>query len=181
MSKANSGRLAYWAINNLLYVLQMLHKWTVFYHCFLTLGPLGWQAKTQICLQPARSAERGGGQWPLGAESHSSLQSQFFRCSFLPVPCSSAQPSSGHGEKWCGVIFYSPPDTLMQGNVLRPFQTPKRSRNEKLEFLETAQEKLSTWAVYTQENKTANCLAFCYSRASEECGAYVSWICALLY
>lgn len=45
----------------------------------------------------------------------------------------------------------------MQGNGLQPFQTPKGSRKEELEFLETAQEKLSTWTVYTQENKTANC------------------------
>lgn len=56
--RSHSGRLAYWAINNLLYVLQMLHKWAVFYHYFLTLGPLGWQAKTQICLQPAFSGKR---------------------------------------------------------------------------------------------------------------------------
>lgn len=32
----------------------------------------------------------------------------------------------------------------MQGNVLHPFQALKRSRNEELDFLEAAQEKLST-------------------------------------
>ena len=36
----------------------------MFYHCFLTLGPLGWQAKTQICLQPACSGEKGGKSGP---------------------------------------------------------------------------------------------------------------------
>lgn len=41
LSKMHSGRLARWAINNLLYVLQMLHKRTVFYHGALTSGPLG--------------------------------------------------------------------------------------------------------------------------------------------
>lgn len=144
------------------YVLQMLHKWTVFYHYFLTLGPLGWQAKTQICLQPAHSGKKGKKKWPLRAESHSSLQSQFFRCSLFPVSCSSTQTSSGHNEKWCDVIFSSVLDALMQGNVVHWFQTPKRSRNEELNFLEAAQEKLWTWTMYTQEHKTTNCYSFCH-------------------
>lgn len=157
MSKMHSGRLAYWAINNLLYVLQMLPKWMVFYHCFLTLGPLGWQAKTQICLQPACSGEKGGGEkWPLWAESHSSLQSQFLRCSLCPVPCSSTQTSSGHDEKWCDAIFYSTLDTLMEGNVVHWFQTPKRSRNEELNFWKQPRKNFQA-----QENKTANYYSFC--------------------
>lgn len=128
MSRMHSGRLAYWAINNLLYVLQMLLKWMVFYHCFLTLGPLGWQAKTQICLQPACSGKKGKKKWPLWAESHSSEQSQFFRCSPFPVPCSPTQTSSGQDEKLCDVIFYSALDTLMEGNVVHWFKTPERSK-----------------------------------------------------
>lgn len=144
MSKMHSGRLAYWAINNLLYALQMLPKWTVFYHYFLTSGPLGWQAKTQICLQPACFGEKGGKKWPLWAESHSSLQSQFLRCSLCPVPRSSTQTSSGRDEKWCDAIFYSTLDTLMEGQCGSLIPNSKNVKKWGTKFLEAAQEKLSS-------------------------------------
>lgn len=102
-------------------------------------GPGGWEAETQICLQPAYSSKKIESkkkirELPLIAESHSSLQSQFFRCSCFPVPCSFTQTSSGRGEKWCDAGFYSALDTLMEGNVAHWFQTPQRSRHREQRF-----------------------------------------------
>ena len=156
MSKMHSGRLAYWAINNLLYVLQMLHKWTVFYHCFLTLGPLGWQAKTQICLQPACSGKKGEKSGPLEQNRIPAYRADFSDVHSFPVPCSSTQTSSGRDDKWCDAISYSTPDTLMEGNVARWFQPPKRSRNEEHNFWKQPRKNFQA-----RENKTANCYPCC--------------------
>lgn len=59
---------------------------------------------------------------------------KFFRCSPLPVPCSSTQTPSGRDEKRCDVIFYSTLDTLVEGNGVGWLHTPKRSetRNRSL-------------------------------------------------
>ena len=144
MSKMHSGRLAYWAINNLLYVLQMLPKWTVFYHCFLTLGPLGWQAKTQICLQPACSGEKGGKK--VAPLSRITFQLGKPISQMFALSCSLFFHSNliwpWRKMMWCNFLFYAWHSYGRQCGSLIP--NSKKVKKWGTKFLEAAQEKLSS-------------------------------------
>lgn len=162
----HSGRLAYWAINNLLYVLQMLHKWAVFFHYFLTLGPLGWQAKTQICLQAAFFPWQTL-KLPLTAESRSSLHCQFFQMFLL---CCSSFLHSGliwlqWKMMWYNFLFYAWHlgkaiwfvDSKLQkgwGTGNKAWNCPRKKKNFKF------------GSSITPANKMVNCCSFCCADAS---------------
>lgn len=118
--------------SELLIICSMCYRCCISEWCSITIswhwGPWGGRLRPRSVYNLPVLERKGGKKWPLPAESHSSSQSQFFRCSLFPVPCSSTQTSSGHDEKWCDAIFYSALDTLMEGNVVHWFQTPKRSK-----------------------------------------------------
>lgn len=156
MSKMHSGRLAYWAINNLLYVLQMLHKWMVFYHYFLTLGPLGWQAKAQICLQPACSGKKGGKKVAPSSRITFQLTEPIFQ--MFSLSCSLFPHSDliwlGWKMMWCNFLFYAWHSCRRQCGPL--IANSKKVRNEEPSFWKQPKKNFQA-----QENKTANCYPFC--------------------
>lgn len=164
--RMHSGRLAYWAINNLLYVLQMLHKWAVFYHYFLTLGPMGWQAKTQICLQPAFSGKRES--CPLQRNHIPACIVNFSDVLAFLFLVPSLRPHLATMKNDV-MQFFILCLTLMEGTVVHWFQTPKKVKKPETKLLGSSPGKtLNLDHIYSQANKTVNCYSCCCYYASQE-------------